>query len=270
MKIVRFSVVVILLLLSLTSPSVATTITGMGKSDVGTSVQFSADMSITGNNLIIILNNTSSVSSTAYNDALSSFFFDIVQNGIRPTLTLTSATGTVYKGVKSRNDTLYKSNYNLDALTNPGTWQYKTFNANDFIASTGSAYGFGLGTTGNNSLPSGSPLTGFPGTFKGKLVGNAEYSIYKGDETNSSLDNKLLVGGPATFTFTISGGTFTNADIQDTAVFGLGSAPDSLLIVPPPKALSQVPPVPEPATLILFGTRIMVGAGMLRRAGKKR
>ncbi len=117
-------------------------------------------------------------------------------------------------------------------------WQFK-----DFDAAFSPFLGFGIGTVGNSSL--------FPNGFDGNIVDGVDFSIYTGEITTQPLVNPdHLVKDTATFTFTGLTG-FTEADIADEFAFGLGTAPDSLLI-------------PEPATLCLLGL-----GGLLRRRKNK-
>jgi hypothetical protein len=190
---------------------------------------FQADLTISGNNLTVVLTNNSMglipPSPTLNpNDLLTSFYFEIIDGANnRPTLTYVSASGDVYLGDKNNPDPLSAAGANLKAV-NPGddTWQFKqglTMQfGNDVLT-------FGIGTAGNNSLS--------PNGFNGNIVDGLDYGIYAGDITTSNLDGQLLVKGPATFNFTgVSG--FTEADIADEALFGLGTQPDSTAFVPEP------------------------------------
>lgn len=235
----------------------------------GIPVEFSANLSISDNILTLVLQNNSSSPSQAFNDTLSSFFFDIVYGTQRPTLTISSAIGDVYATHSGTTaDTLSSPNKNLLATaSNKGGWQYKPFVQPElFIPYAGKEYAFGIGTTGNNSVTPTSPspgLSGFPGTFNGGITGNAENSIYAGEVTSNSLNNKEMVYHLATFTFTISspgGHAFTDADIIPYAIFGLGSAPDSILI--------GHSSVPEPTTILLFSAGLLGLAGATRKRKK--
>ncbi|MHC4783682.1 MAG: PEP-CTERM sorting domain-containing protein, partial [Planctomycetota bacterium] len=108
-----------------------------------------------------------------------------------------------------------------------GTWQFVDFGAEMLPPTINNVTGgFGLGTVGNGAVDN---------NFNGSVVGTVDYSIY----APANLNNVELVRDSATFTFTgVSG--YTEADIVDLYAFGLGTAPDSLLI-------------PEPATMALLG-----------------
>ncbi len=200
-----------------------------GLSSVGTPVSFEADLSITGNILTVVLRNTSPATSSAPNDPLSSFYFDIFNGATRPTLAYVSATGNVYL-----NDVLQTAGANLMVPATNGGWQFKDTDETAFPF-----LGFGIGTVGNNTTvpPNPGPLITDPDNqFQGSLVGGINYSIYAGDNvTHNKLVSELLVKEMATFTFSgVSG--FTNADLGSVA-FGLGTGPDSLHIVPLPAAV---------------------------------
>ncbi|MCK4886845.1 MAG: hypothetical protein KAS96_05610, partial [Planctomycetes bacterium] len=85
--------------------------------------------------------------------------------------------------------------------------------------------------------------------FNGNVVDGVNFAIYKGEITTQPLVNPdCLVKDTATFIFTGLTG-FTERDIVNRFTFGLGTAPDSLL-------------VPELATICLLG---LGGLAMLRR-----
>lgn len=201
----------------------------VGFSGPGTPINFQATLNITGNVLTITLANNSTQSLNPA-DLLSSFYFDIVNGAnARPTLTYVSAVGDVYLGLRTATDTLQTAGANLVAV-NPGddTWQYR-----DFTATIGQSpfMAFGVSTVGNNGLT--------PNNFNGNITGAINYSIYAGDISTQNLNNTLLVRGPIVFTFTgVSG--FTEADIRNAAVFGLGTGPDSLFHVPAPGSAAML------------------------------
>ncbi len=195
-----------------------------GLSSVGTPVSFEADLSISGNILTVVLRNTSTATSNAPSDPLSSFYFDIFNGTTRPTLTYVSATGDVYL-----NDVLQTANANLKASIpgNKGPWEFRDTDETAFPF-----LGFGIGTVGNNTS---GLIMDADNQFHGNIVDGIDYSIYAGDNvTQPKLVSELLVKEMATFTFSGLTG-FTNADLGDVA-FGLGTGPDSLHVVPVPAA----------------------------------
>jgi len=204
-------------------------------------VSFQAEMTIAGDTLTIVLTNDSasldpSSPSLNPNDLLSSFYFDIVDDlNNRPTLSYVSATGNVYLADKDLADILSLSGADIMAVV-PGddSWQFKSGLA---LAAGGSTLTFGIGTAGNNSLT--------PNGFNGNIVDGIDYAIYAGDITTQNLDGTLLVKESATFVFSGLTG-FSEDDIDDVALFGLGTQPDSTALVP------------EPGTLVLTSLGLIV------------
>ena len=207
-----------------------------GFSATGAAVNFTAQLTISGDILTIGLFNMSSASTDSPDDLLSSYFFDITKNGSRPVLTYLSAAGDVYLTDRSFLDLLQAEDADLKA-DSPGdyTWQYKSFNAalNPF-------YGFGIGTVGNAQLN--------PNNFQGNIVGGMDYSIYAGEITTRNLHDRLLVKSEATFTFSGLTG-FTEADIASSSGFGMGTVPDGILTG---QTITGSFEIPEPATIALL------------------
>jgi len=212
-----------------------------GVSSVGTPLSLQAELAINGDILTVTLQNKSTADSSAPNDLLCSYYFDIVNSeSVRPTLVYESATGDVWWTQQDSPDELQTPGANLMAVNDgDDTWQFKTFDAdlNPFL-------GFGVGTVGNSNLPN---------NFNGNIVGGFNYSIYVGDVATSNLvgqNGYPLVKGPVTFVFSGVGG-FSEADISCSFVFGLGTAPDNT--------------VPEPATM---GLLALGGLALLLRKRK--
>lgn len=222
--------------MGLVSPALYATLTieASGFSIEGTSVSFKAEFTISGDDLRIVLTNTSPSDSLYQADVLGSFYFDIMDSeGIRPTLTFTEATGDLWT-VKSgpEDDALYTASADLMVLDGDMGWIFKPMDPaySPFL-------GFGIGTVGNsNSTPNN-----FPG------MDGIETGIYTGEVIGASLGDqeagRLLVKDSATFTFSGINGYFED-DISSYVAFGLGTAPDSF--------------IPEPATLALLGLGGMV------------
>lgn len=224
-----------------------------GTSAAGNPVSFRATFTTSGSSLFVELVNTSTFATRAPADVLSSFYFDVLQNGVRPTLSLAAAAGFVYEVRKSGTDpfvpgTLPGGATDLRALVrDAGTWQFRTMNP-----AVAPQLGFGIGTVGNSGLK--------PNNFDPHFVNQGDYSLYStGTGTDidpvGNLPGKLLVRGTATF-------AFTGLDpcqpvvVGDRFAFGLGTSPDSLIVA-----------VPEPAAaaLVVPGTLAVLLAAAHRR-----
>lgn len=215
-----------------------------GTSADGNPIAVSAQLAVTGTLLTITLNNVSSVNTSKTSDVLSSMYFDIRSmsgtNVFRPTLSYLSGTGTVYQVFKTGPDTLI-GGYNLRGVNDgDNTWQYRSMNA------AGAPFlGFGIGTVGNNTY---GPNNGFTPA----IVDQISFGIYRGNgmnpniaPTDGNLDGRLLVVNSGTFRFGISGtraggGSFTETDIAPEFVFGFGTNPDSVIVVPEPGSVVLV------------------------------
>jgi hypothetical protein len=212
-------------------------------------VKFTADLSIVGDTLTLVLTNDSlnhvdgPSPSLNPNDLLTSFYFDVFDGVNRPTLTYTGASGNVCLTSRTAADNcgvVDKENDLRAFVAGDNTWQFKS----NLSLSLGSeTLTFGVGTAGNNSLS--------PNGFNGNVVDGFDYGLYAGDVTTNNLHNRLLTTGSITFTW--SGATgFTDADISSEVVFGLGTQPDSSGLVPEP------------------GTALLLGAGLLGLAWHRR
>ncbi|MCE5325018.1 MAG: PEP-CTERM sorting domain-containing protein [Planctomycetaceae bacterium] len=238
MKNVAILVMCGLMGLMVSSADASVMLTASGYSATGDEVAFTAEVSISGDILTLQLSNNSPVASNSRDDVLSSFYFDILNSaGLRPSLNYVSATGDVWYTSRSYTDWLWRDDANLKAVkSNDSTWQFKAMNA-----ALAPYYGFGIGTVGNSDLDGNN--------FSGNVVGGVDYSIYAGEVTTQSLNGLLLIKGTATFTF--SGATgFSESDIANSAVFGMGTAPDGLIT-----GGNHSDNIPEPATagLLVLG-----------------
>lgn len=245
-----FMLASLMLGLSVEQAKALTIFSASGISAKGVKVAFEAQFSIAEDVFVLSLLNTSPQNSLNPDDTLGSFYFDIVdKKGVRPDLVLQSAVGNVYTGVKSGPDTLTAALASLVASDQKrGPWQFADMNPK-----LTPSFGFGLGTVGNSALAN---------NFDGKITGNLDYVIYTGEVTTQNLSGKLLVKDQATFTFSGVYG-FSEKDIANSTVFGLGTAPDSLLTGRPQ---SPPPAVPEPSTWVLLAAGF---AGMIVLNRKK-
>ena len=211
-----------------------------------TQVDFEAQLTISGDTLTVVLvNDSASIPASTLNpaDLLTSFYFAIAGS---PMLTYTGASGDVCLAHKNVADdcTVTTNEADLRAFAaGDDTWQFKQGLT---LAAGSTTLTYGIGTTGNNSLT--------PNNFNGNIVGGFDYGIYAGDITTQNLDGTLLVHTTATFTFSGLTG-FAEDDISRTALFGLGTQPDSTGLV-----------VPEPAAVLMLG----VGVAGIAWFGRRR
>jgi hypothetical protein len=267
----------------LTLSGTGQTLVQSGAKPVYHTVSARADFTITGNTLTLVLANTSAANSTDPADALSSFYFDIVRNGLRPTLSYASADGPLYLLKKSAPDERYyyrpapKVGVTGTFIKGPGisdlralkdgdqTWQLRQ--ANPTPSQTDSkgplkptlppGMGFGIGTVGN----SGFSPNGFDPAWVGKGNTMINFSIVRAAGFADLKPNGTLIGGyllenSGTFTFTGIDG-WSLKDIRHECTFGFGTSPDGVIAV-----------VPEPSAAVLGA----VGAGLaaMSQAAKRR
>jgi hypothetical protein len=217
-----------------------------GTSRLGKPVAFQALLSIDGDNLEIVLDNLSPKDTTDAADVLTSFYFDIWNGTDRPQLTYERASGYVYqvkKGLGDDEPVYYTPPMppvpaadkpsNLVAMEKgDASWQFLQIDPE-----YAPHLGFGIGTVANNALsPNGfAPAVVGPGCKD--LINFGIYRLNdpeKGDiAPDGVLDNTYVVQNTATFTFT-GVGKYSEKDIQPKAVFGLGTRPDSIVVVPEP------------------------------------
>jgi len=197
----------------------------------------------TSGTLKLLLENTTSGTSNAPEDLLTSFYFNVLTGtttGTPAPLGYQSAFGQVYYAVRGGvpdipviytpplpGGTVVTGTglSNLQAFnTNDDTWQFKS----GFTLGPSPALAFGVGTVGNTNLD--------PNSFNGNIVGGDDFGIYVGDATSSSLDGRLLVKDSIEFEFDGFSG-FSLSQITPNALFGFGSDPTFVISVPEPTAL---------------------------------
>jgi hypothetical protein len=243
------------------------TFTASGTSSVGTSVAFQALLTIDGDNLEIVLDNLSPKDTTDAAEVLASFYFDIWNGTDRPTLSYESASGYVYqvkKGLGNDVPVYYtppmppvpaanKLSNLVATEKGDASWQFL-----EMDPAYAPNLGFGIGTVANSALK--------PNGFTPAVVGPPgndfiNFGIYRGGDIdpNGVLNNKYLVKNTATFRFSGAKG-YTQDDIRPQAVFGLGTGPDSIVVVP------------EPSTIVIAAGGVLLTAwraGRRRKAGWK-
>jgi len=221
----------------------------------------------TGGTLKLLLENTSSGTSRAPEDLLTSFYFNVLSGTVTGTsapLTYQSALGQVFYTVKGEipipdfevtyspppppggtlTDPVPPQPSNLQAFnTGDRTWQFR--DGLSLVASS-PPLAFGVGTVGNSDLA--------PNEFNGNIVDGFDFGIYVGDVFTEALDDSLLVKNSIHFEFGGFSG-FSLSQISPHGVFGFGTDPGFIVSVP------------EPATLVIlsFGAAACGGYRLRRR-----
>ncbi|MFN5757644.1 MAG: XDD4 family exosortase-dependent surface protein [Planctomycetia bacterium] len=246
-----------------------TIFTASGTSRLGNPVAFQAELTMTGNDLQIVLDNLSPKDTTDADDVLTSFYFDIWNGKERPTLTYESASGFVFQVNKgpSNDIAVYytppmppvpatdKESNLVAQHRGDATWQFLEMDTR-----YDPGLGFGIGTVANGDLkPNGfaPAVVGPPGN---EFINFGIYRTTDGDiDPSGVLNKKYLVQNRATFNFTGVKG-YTQRDIRPKAVFGLGTGPDSILVVP------------EQSTIVLAASGLVLAAlaSGLRRSRRGR
>lgn len=196
-----------------------------------------------GDRLRLLLENTTSGTTSAPAELLTSLYFNVLTGAVTGTsapLTYEAAWGQVYLALRNKADEpktyappppkngtvtapAIPTPSNLRAFnTDDNTWQFRTGMS---LLTSQPPLAFGVGTVGNNSLK--------PDNFNGNIVGGFDFGIYVGDVTTQNLNDTLLVKHAATFTFGGFRG-YTLAQVSPHAVFGFGSAPEIVITVPEP------------------------------------
>lgn len=232
----------------------AVVVEAAGTSAAGKPVAFRATLTLAADELTLDLENISPVPTSDPADVLSSFYFDVTRAGTRPQLQYLSAAGQVFEVRRKAADrpviyappatpggtaSIITGFGPSDLAARKGgdlTWQFRRFDPGfDSLA------GFGLGTVGNSKLS--------PAGFDPAVVGHNDFSIYRGDdiEPKGNLPDKFLARELVRFRF---GGArdLVDADIGHRFTFGLGTSPDSTIVVV----------VPEPA----WGVSVAAGCAV--------
>jgi hypothetical protein len=246
------------ILATISSPAAgAVSFFGSGTSAAGTPVALQADLTLSGTTLTLVLSNVSPTPSVFADDVLSSFYFDIVKNGVRPALNYTAAEGLVWQVRSDAPDLPINSEPsptagNLPTFTvatgtvlhvpsdlrglkpKDQTWEFRPMDtaASPFL-------GFGLGTVANSDFG--------VNDFNPQIVGPPgpnfiAFGIYKDSlvmPQGKPMNGQYLVRDTATFVFTSPElADYTPADIVPAVVFGLGTRPDTVISVPEPGGLA--------------------------------
>jgi hypothetical protein len=232
---------------------------GSGISSKGTPLAVQADLTLSGTTLTLALANVAPTPSVFAEDVLGSFYFDIVKNGVRPTLNYAAAEGLVWQVKNNGPDLPINSapspvvgglpSYTVATGTIPHvpsdlrafkeidqSWQFRPMDA------TASPFlGFGLGTVGNS-------LFGV-NNFTPQIVGPPgpdliRFGIYRDSliaPDGKPMNGQYLVRDTATFVFTSPElADYAPEDIVPQVVFGFGANPDTILVVPEPAGLASL------------------------------
>lgn len=239
-----------------------------GTNPVYHTVSARADFTISGNTLTLVLANTSAANSTDPADALSSFYFDIVRNGLRPTLSYASADGPLYLLRKTAPDErfYYRPSPTVGVtgtfIKGPGisdlralkagdqTWQFSQATLGQLNPSLPPGMGFGIGTVANSGFGS---TNDFDSAWVGTGNTMINFSIVRAAgfadlQPNGILNGGYLLENSGTFTFTGIDGWSLN-DIRKECTFGFGTGPDGVVTV-----------APEPSAVVLGAVGAAVAA----------
>jgi hypothetical protein len=218
----------------------------------GNPIAASADFTLSGTTLTILLKNTStfdySASPNSYRavptDVLTGLFWDLT---VGTSLTETGATAPAI--------TVAPLPANLLLASTPGGWDF----AQSLVAAplSGVTQHYGLGTAGFGIFDGGTS-SGGPGSPTNYGIMN---SLYVDGEGNPSVNGTPYAKDSITFTLTVPSGfdiqSITNVRFQYGTALDEGDFPGG----PGPGVL----PVPEPATLSMFGIAALGFGAALRR-----
>ena len=257
------------------------TFTESGISGAGNPITVSATLITSGTTLSIALSNIGP-KTKAPADVLTSFYFGIADpnDGVRPTLTYLSATGTACKVLEEAgNDKFVSWQTSPQQLYTTGTaalapsnlvarvngdsgWQFRAFN------NVAPRLGFGIGTVGNSDIATIAGPAYAGATFDPKIVSQPgppgqtmiNLGIYSngnqplpGDiDPEGKLDGSVLVNTRALFLFGSSKNldAFGQSWVQGNVTFGFGTGPSTVQL-------------PEPGGIAMAATAAVTGLGWM-------
>lgn len=247
----------------------ATVVTISGSQGGTNPVSAEATFVTSGTTMTLTLRNTSATPTTIFPaQVLTSFYFDMLTGGgTRPALTITSATGNVFKligGGTAAAPYIYvppsspggpsytpytapplQASNILVSGVGDDSWMFRT---NLDLTATPNTY-YGLGTVGNGVFA--------PNGFPDPYVDQISFGIFAGDGSDPRGDLKVrlpyLVKDSATFTFT-SDTDLTNFQFNDPYVWGFGTGPDQTIVI-----------VPEPRGMAMVAGAAVIGLGLRLR-----
>ena len=197
------------------------------------------------NVLRLLLENTTSGTTMAPSQLLTSVYFNVLSGTTPAPLTYKSASGNVFLALNGTDDSaaLYTpptppsttGTWSTSPLPIPpsnlkaenrgdNTWQFR--DVFSLVASV-PPLKFGVGTVGNAALN--------PNGFQGNIVDGFDFGIYTGDVETQNLDKTLLVKNSALFQFE-GFSTFSLPQVSPHVVFGFGTNPEYIVTVPEPSA----------------------------------
>jgi len=208
---------------------------GTGTDSDGTAIAATVDFNLTGSTLTIVLTNTGTTNLASQASVLTNLLFNVAPS----TGALPGAAGSAALTVGS-------------SLVGPASSQ--TVGQNwQYIA------GLGVGSSGFDGFGPSGNLCGSAGC--GVMVDGSAFGIVPNGAnlTLDGLPSRTYIEDSATFTLLVTDPTFTLSEITSvTFDYGTGSGEGRIIGIP------DVPDVPEPGSLALFGSAL-AAMGFIRR-----